>query len=329
MPPQTPGPEDQQGPALGYAVIQPTTRIFEETRARCRAAVDSVLLRAVARTAGDVTGIVEQVLNTGPMPQAWQAITQRVKTEQIPDAPLHVARYLLLTKILSASLDRVAALPVPLDVQHYLYDEFCFIAEPASNSLDCFETGSYALVCLCREVCLRRFPVGQVQVEEGGFPRSYLLKVPKGEILSVAWHVFVRTGGRRPYYLSHNSQRKKFSLLFREKEQRRSMVRIAAMLELNPHVRGFMGQGWLHSPNLGDASPHLKWMMEINRELVALGATFTTLGAPLENGGFLLGDKRRISLYESGQWKPLDGLLLAPRKAMIEWARLQSRGSCR
>ena len=229
MPPESADREDRQGPALGFAVAQPTARIVEETRARCSAAVDSTLLRAVARAAGDVTGIVEQVLHSGPMPQAWQAITQRVETEQIPDAPLHVARYLLLTKILSASLDRVTALPVPPDVQHYLYDEFCFIAEPSSNSLDCFEGGSYALVCLCREACLERFPVGQVQVEEGGFPRSYLLRVPPGEISPwLGTSSSERVDAGRTIFRM-NSQRKKFSLHLREKEQRRSMVRIAAM----------------------------------------------------------------------------------------------------
>ena len=112
--------------------------------------------------------------------------------------------------------------------------------------------------------------------------------------------------------------------MFLEKEQRLSMVRIAQTLELNPHVRGFMGAGWLHSPNLGEASPHLKWMMEINRELMQFGAMFATLGPAPEDSGFLVGDKRRISLYQSGQWRPLDGLLLAPRRALIEWARQQS-----
>ena len=142
--------------------------------------------------------------------------------------------------------------------------------------------------------------------------------------MSVAWHVFVRMGGCHPYYMPHNAHRREFSVVFLEKEQRRSMVRIAQMLELNPHVRGFMAEGWLHSPNLGDASPHLKWMMEINRELVALGAAYTTLGPSPEDSGFLIGDKRRIALYRSGQWKPLTAMLVAPRKSMIEWARRQS-----
>lgn len=307
----------------------PIAGMAEETRAQCRAALDSDALRAVARLAGDVAGLVEQVKYTGPFPPAWQEMERRAEAQGVPEAALHVARYLLLTKILAFSLDRVAALPMPQDVQHFLYDEFRFVAEPERNSLGCFSPGSYPLACLCREVCLRRFPTGQLQVDEDGFPRSWLPRVPPREILSVAWHVFVGMGGRRPYYVPHNAPRKKFSVMFLEREQRRSMVRIAHMLELNPHVRGFMGEGWLHSPNLGVASPHLKWMMEINRELMALGAAFTTHGPAPEDGGFLVGDKRRIALYQSGQWKPLLGVLIAPREAMIEWARQQAGDGAR
>jgi len=62
-------------------------------------------------------------------------------------------------------------------------------------------------------------------------------------------------------------------------------------------------------------------MMEINRELVALGAAYATLGRPPEDSGFLVGDKKRISLYRSGQWAPLTGVLVAPRESMLEWAR--------
>ncbi|HMF77830.1 MAG TPA: hypothetical protein VK604_19390 [Bryobacteraceae bacterium] len=278
----------------------------------------------MANVAGDVTGLVEQVHHMGPLPQAWQAIVRRSEADRVPNASLHVARYLLLTKIVSFSLDSARALPVPLEVQYFLYDEFSFIAEPVQNSLDCFEQGSYALASLCHEACLQRFPAGQLHVMESGFSRRWFLNVPPREVLPIAWHVFVRMGGHQPYYVPHNAHRKKFSLMFLEKEQRRSMVRIAQMLELNSHVRGLMATGWLHSPNLGEASPHLKWMMQINRELIALGAAFTTMGPAPEDSGFLVGDKRRISLYRSGQWKPLEGLLIAPREAMIQWARQQT-----
>jgi hypothetical protein len=303
----------------------PIAGMAEQTRERCQVALDSDLLRAVARVAGNPAGLVEQVKHSGPLPPAWLALTKAVEAEGVSDASLQVARYLLLTRILGWSLDRVAALPVPQDVQHFLYDEFRFIAEPDRNSLDCLAPGSYALAMLCREVCLQRFPTGQLHVEESGFPRSWFLRVPRREVMSVAWHVFVHMGGRAPYYVPHNAPRKEFSVVFLEKEQRRSMVRIAHMLELNPHVRGFMGQGWLHSPNLGEASPHLKWMMEINRELMKLGAAYTTLGPSDEGNGYLVGDKRRVALYRAGQWKPLDGVLIAPRHAMIEWARMQNR----
>jgi hypothetical protein len=302
----------------------PIEGMAEETRARCRAALDSDALRAVARVAGDAAGLVEQVRHAGPLPPAWREAAIRAEAKGIPDAALNVARYLLLGKILAFSLDRVAALSVPPDIRYFLYDEFRFVAAPERHSLDCFEPGSYALATLCRETCLERFPAGQLHVEESGFPRSWLLRVPPGEALSVAWHVFVRMGGRRPYYVPHNAQRKKFSAMFLEAEQRRSMVRIAQMLELNPHIRGFMGEGWLHSPNLGEASPHLKWMMQINRELVDLGAAFTTIGPAPEDSGFLVGDKRRLARYQSGEWKPLTGVLIAPRRAMIEWARRQA-----
>jgi len=65
-------------------------------------------------------------------------------------------------------------------------------------------------------------------------------------------------------------------------------------------------------------------MMEINRELLEYGALYTTLGPAAEDAGFLTGDRRRIARYQSGEWRPLRGLLLAPRAAMIAWARNQT-----
>ena len=60
--------------------------------------------------AGDAAGLVEQVRHAGPLPPAWQEAAIRAEAEGIPDAALHVARYLLLGKILAFSLDRVPAL---------------------------------------------------------------------------------------------------------------------------------------------------------------------------------------------------------------------------
>jgi hypothetical protein len=297
----------------------------EETRARCLAALDSDSLREVARLADGATGLVEQAKEPGSPALAWQDLLGRAEAHGVPEADLNVSRYLLLTKILAFSLARVAGLPVPPDVQHFLYDEFRFVAEPERNSLHCFAPGSFPLATLCREVCLERFPMGQLHVEVSGFPRSWLLRVPRRDAFSVLRQVFIGMGGRQPYYVPHNAVRRKHSVVFLESEQRRAMVRVARMLDLNPHVRGYMAMGWLQSPNLGEVSPHLSWMMDISRELVELGAVCSTVGPAPEDSGFLVGDVRRAALYRAGKWKPLQGLLLAPREAMIEWAREQTR----
>lgn len=301
----------------------PIEALAADTRERCEAALASDSLRAVAAIAINTDGLVDQVKHSGPLPPAWQALANRAEAEEIPDAGLSVARYLLLRKILSFSLDRMVSTPLPEDIRRLFYDEFRFVAEPERNSLDCLAPCSYALVAVCRETCLERFPAGQLYFEEDGFPGDWLKRVPRRELPRVAWHLWVTMGGRWPYYIPHNACRKKYSVLFMEKEQRRSMVRIARMLELNSHVRGFLGEGWLHSHNLGEASPHLKWMMEINRELVALGAVYTTLGLAPEDAGFLEGDRKRIAAYQSGQWKPVTGVIIVPRDTMIEWADQQ------
>jgi hypothetical protein len=298
------------------------------TRECCLAALSSDILQRVARVvsaAGIPTdGLVEQVTSMGPLPEPWLAITRKCEEQAFPDAALHVARYLLLNTLLRKYFDRLPSLAVPPDVKYLLCDEFRFIAEPESNSLYVFTPGSYALRSLCMCVTLRRFPAGQVQFEQGGFPRSYLLKVPREDAGKLAWHVFVRMGGRKPYYMPHNSPRRKYATVFVEKEQRRSLVRIAKTLELNPQIKGYMGEGWLQPPNLGEASPHLAWMMKINRELIDLGALFTNTGPSPEDAGFLVGDRRRIEAYKSKRWAPLHGVLIAPRETFIEWGRQQA-----
>jgi hypothetical protein len=300
-----------------------------ETRERCRQALESDLLREIERALAPLSpapiSLVGEIRYNQPVPDRWQTLLRRASETSIPDSAIQVARYVFLNVILAQSLDRVASLPVPGDIQHFLYDEFLFIAEPAQNSINCLQPGTQMFWSLSEMVRLERFPAGQLQFRDSGFPRSYLLKMPRAEVPRVLYQVYVRMGGRRPIYEPHNSQRRKFAAIFMEKEQRRSMVRLAQTLERNPSVLGFMGEGWLHSPNLAEASPHLKFMMEINRELVdEYGGVFTTLGPAAENAGFLVGDRQRIAKYQSGEWKPRRGLLLVPKKGMIAWARKQA-----
>jgi hypothetical protein len=301
----------------------------EETRERCRQALQSDLLREIERALAPLSpapiSLVGEVRYNQPLPDRWQTLLQRASETSIPDSAIHVARYVFLNAILAQSLGRVASLPVPGDIQHLFYDEFLFIAAPAQNSIDCLRPGTQMFWCLSEMVRLERFPAGQLQFRDSGFPRSFLLKMPPADVPRVLYQVYVRMGGRRPFYEPHNSQRRKFAVMFSEKEQRRSMFRIAETLERNPSVLGFMGEGWLHSPNLAEASPHLKFMMDINRELAdEYGGVFTTLGPASQGAGFLVGDRRRIAKYQSGEWKPSRGLLLVPRRGMIAWAREQA-----
>lgn len=98
-------------------------------------------------------------------------------------------------------------------------------------------------------------------------------------------------------------------------------LRIAEMLELNPQVKGIFGGSWFYDPQLKEISPRLMYLQDVPLENGA--SRFYTHDDT--SGNAIYASKTRRQLYEEGAYTPRSYLLIWPRKAMIQWAKLYKR----
>jgi hypothetical protein len=165
---------------------------------------------------------------------------------------------------------------------------------------------------LCRQVL---FPVGNSVYEEVGLPRNLLWKGGVWQLLRYSWYLLLVSRGNRPYYGGHvhlDADNFEYS------EEQRNLVRlrVAAMMRANPHIKGFMGGGWLYDPALDDISPHLAF----GRRLLCANRAWLFYSGLDRTGGALSTSKKRRQLYDEGKYLPRSYLIAWPRKAMLKWA---------
>ena len=99
--------------------------------------------------------------------------------------------------------------------------------------------------------------------------------------------------------------------------------RAAEMLELNRHIRGVQGVGWLYDPALARVSPHLAY---IRKTQVENGAFLIRIGQGEEHTRrATLTSQTRRRLVEAGEYLPACYVLAWPRESLIAWANKVKR----
>jgi hypothetical protein len=184
----------------------------------------------------------------------------------------------------------------------------CFCAE--------LPVGSARFTGLAKTVTLRRFPAGQFDWEVSGIPRSALLRVNPARLPGIAAFVVWRMRGLGPVFFSHLNPRRP-SRSLSEMEANRSYYQMARTMEMQPQVRGFAAWSWFRSPATHAVSPHLAWLSQVFLEN---GGRVVEAGPEPPDGGVLYRSETRRRLYDSGQFRPTKGLVLWPRRAMLDWA---------
>lgn len=210
---------------------------------------------------------------------------------------------------------RIAELPVPESVRTRLREEFRFYTQPPGK--ESFDAGSYLFTTGCQVVSLRRFPAGPMDWEVSGFPRSWLLRVPKMDLPRVCLFLARRLGGFHPLFLIHVARRPKNRSLLIEKEVLRAYYRMVRSLELQPSVLGIMASAWFHDPVAAASEPHLACL---SRPYLEEGGLITTAGPAAPDSGFLEHNIARKEQLESGKLIYRIGLALWPRREAIAWA---------
>ncbi len=130
--------------------------------------------------------------------------------------------------------------------------------------------------------------------------------------------VFLRARGYRPFFETHTAFRRESPILTQE-DERKTFRLLAASMRLQPTIRGYVAEAWFMDPKLSEVSPHLAWISNWLQECKEFGAVWTNLGEAHRDAGFLVGDRNRRRLYESGHWKPLLGLLIWARRDLLRW----------
>lgn len=224
---------------------------------------------------------------------------------------------LLLVRAALQVIDEIPTLPVSEVVKERLYQALLTFAAPPDRLLASFDAGHYPFVAFAKIASLRRFPAGQFEWEVTGLPRSFFLRVRPLVMPRLAGFVLRELGGLGPLFMPHFSIFRKHWLVLREREVNLSYYRMAEAMKLQPSILGMLARSWFYAPDTYEVSPHLSWL---RREIEENGGFTATIGHAPIDGGFLHHGTRRRQLYDARQFRPSDGLVIWPRKAMIRWA---------
>jgi hypothetical protein len=279
---------------------------FQEVRRR---------LAAGGVTDGKIQQLVDATATSGLPKDDWARIEALCRGGD----PMVVSRYVLLVAMLH-NLERVRRYPVVEEVKGRLLDFFLYVCEPDRETDQLLDPRRHGFGVMCRMATLRRFPAGQFDWEIGGVPRSWLLQVPKKDFSRLAWTVWGKAGGREPFFMVHTSYRRELPILTVEDERHGTRLATASM-ELQPGIRGLIGASWMLDPKLASVSPHMSWLAALQQENRRFGAFFSHTGPASPDAGFLVGDRRRRRAYESGDWKPVNGISVWARRDMLRWLR--------
>ena len=257
-------------------------------------------------------GFSARAVLSDPLPQRQKLLEARAQLPDTVQSSQLFERYLMLQAALQG-LGLIPALNLPEAVEQHLAQALLALRQPEpAVSLDHPWFPSWAAL-----VTLQRYPAGQLDIELSGFPRSWTWRVPPADTWGLL-RSLVRLGGFRPCYFTHVGLRRKSRFSLTEPEANRSYHLVAQALQRHPEVRGLISASWFHAPETFRVSPHLAWFNRVPQEN---GAWFTTTGpADLDSGVFERSPERR-KLYDAGQFQPLTGVMIWPRRALIDWAQ--------
>lgn len=221
-----------------------------------------------------------------------------------------------------AALDALGVLPtmaLPDDVEAQFLKKLAAAATVGLGRDAYLDPASgHPFRCLCAVILRERFPGGPFDWVMTGFPRSWLLKIPKADVARISAFLALKMGGFKPLASPHMSPLRRNPHLLVENETNRFYHRLARWIEPRPEIRGVLHTSWLFGPETARHSPHLAWLCDVPAEA---GAVFSTLGPAEEDSGFLYGSEERRAAYEAGTFRPQTGFFLWSREHLLEWMR--------
>jgi hypothetical protein len=297
----------------------------ERAQSVCRNALLSPVLNAIHSKlreldpSGDLRFEWLRALWThGAFPASAQAAIAAARDTNHP-TDFGPERVLLLDAALR-SLDQLPHARLDPSTQALLGDQYELFADPGLEWIHRFDPASYSYRVYAGMSLLERFPAGRMDWEVTGVPRSWLWKIPRRDLPRVLGTIVAELRGFKPVAFAHLGYQQTPSVTFEESDVRASYVRMARCLALRPELKAIISESWFYSKETHRVSPHLSWTTRLFEEN---GGILSDLGKSPEGAGFLANSRQRRKLYESGDYKPTQGLIIWPRRAVLEWLSKQ------
>jgi hypothetical protein len=291
---------------------------------RCRSALESPELRALARTLERV-GMTEAelVAAAAAAHEFGSPGLERIRsTLEGTGAPTDdgALERLVLMRAAAAYLPQAESLPLGPEVKALYVPTLEFLSTPgeAERGGLVYRIGHANFASMCKVVTLRRFPAGQWDWEVSGVLRSWFLRIGPRHLPGLALFVMRELGGLRPLFTPHFTVCRKHRIILRESDVHESYRLMADAMARQSDVLGFVEHSWLVSDDVHRVSPHLAWMNRVFREN---GGYIAPLGIADEGSGVFEGvGARRRQLLADARIKPKLGLVLWPRRHILGWA---------
>jgi hypothetical protein len=285
---------------------------------------------------GPLTSMAEAVASWTPAAATASALrdrgfaqspfAQEVARLERAEGPDRRAEFLrgVLTALVVQHRPRIEGLRLPASVKRLIEREYVRIEKNLATAPgDALDLGIHSMRCDFRIVAFGRIPTGVEHIEIGGLPRALVWKGGGKQALQML-ALLARAGGARPFYvghLTHGIKPHAFLMAYTPDTQAAWQRNVAACLQMNPHLRGFLASSWLYDPQLARVSPHLSFLREGS---LAHGAVLAHIG-PTEGAikNALARSPERQRLYEAGEYVPTSYAVVWTRQAMLKWAGLK------
>jgi hypothetical protein len=244
-------------------------------------------------------------------------VFEKIKSQyDAPALPLYLK--LALCCFISDSLGRLSREDLPGDILRLYHEWFERVLEDFSTQPDDYYDYRSVSFALDVRVCsLRNIPVGGAWVVEtrgvglrpfiGGGVRQFFYYLQ---------FVILKTGGFTRYFTPHAAPR--YLRYFNRQQMNLSYLRIAALMKLDPRIRGIYRRSWFLDPNLEQISPNLGYFRQV---ALQNGAKMFAAGSTKSDIKYALAmSSTRRRLHAQGQYLPTGYAYIWPRKEFLEWA---------
>ncbi|MDB3935089.1 hypothetical protein N9383_00035 [Granulosicoccus sp.] len=321
----------QTAPLPGFREIQALYHFFTMSKAAndindCfqdhRALNDKQLRKRISSELPDPDEYAETLMLRGERyasvaPAVLTLVTQIMAAD--PELVVHYNRY-AYASALSSFNNRTSQHLLPESVRALYPDELKRMRRQYIEFKDTFFT--LENTNFVKDIAITKYqliPLGAEYAEpNGGVSLRLLLRLRQGKRLWALASILWRAGGNRPFYSLHLH-----ALSIRDFDEsgcRQMYLRLGALLEANPLVKGMTSASWFLDPAMNSISPHLAHHRQLPETHGALILFLRPEGA---NSGALEKSAKRRQLFSEGRYVPRVHMRIWVKQDILAWCRAQ------